>query len=31
MTPFILLIGLLWSDRALLHDLALRVRLVSAA
>jgi uncharacterized RDD family membrane protein YckC len=31
MTPFILLIGLLRSDRALLHDLALRVRLVSAA
>jgi uncharacterized RDD family membrane protein YckC len=31
MTPFILLIGLLRSDRALLHDLALRVRLVSTA
>ncbi|SEE23885.1 Uncharacterized membrane protein YckC, RDD family [Rhizobiales bacterium GAS188] len=30
MTPFILLIGLFRHDRALLHDLALRVRLVSA-
>jgi len=30
MTPFILLVGLFRRDRALLHDLVLRVRLVSA-
>jgi uncharacterized RDD family membrane protein YckC len=30
MTPFILLVALFRRDRALLHDLALRVRLVSA-
>ena len=30
MTPLILLVGLLRQDRALLHDLVLRVRLVSA-
>jgi uncharacterized RDD family membrane protein YckC len=30
MTPFILLIGLFRQDRALLHDIVLRVRLVSA-
>ena len=29
MTPFILLVGLFRHDRALLHDLVLRVRLVS--
>jgi len=29
MTPFILLVGLIRRDRALLHDIVLRVRLVS--